>query len=96
MRHAEDQGYLGEDQHGSRSERRANDAALEKTLVLEHARVTRTSIITIDNDAKSCYVRIIRVLGMTARMNMGSPIRQHDPPGLYSSPDIGSIVFRQR
>jgi ribonuclease HI len=74
MRHAENQGYLGHDQHGSRPGRRANDAALEKTLAYEYARVTRTSMITIDNDAKSCYDRIIRVLGMTACMCMGLPL----------------------
>jgi hypothetical protein len=51
----------------------ANDAALEKTLVFEYARVTRTSKITINNDAKLCYDRRIRVFSITACMSVGLP-----------------------
>jgi hypothetical protein len=47
---------------------------LEKLLIYEHARLTRTSLITVDNDAKSCYDRIIKTLAMTACMAVGLPL----------------------
>jgi hypothetical protein len=73
MQLAKDNGKLGEDQHGSRSERRASDAVMEKIMIYDFARITRTNVITIDNDAKACYDRIIRVLAMIACMCLGLP-----------------------
>jgi hypothetical protein len=72
VRHAESHGALGNDNHGSRPQ--ATDALLEKLLVYEHARLTRTSLITVDNDAKSCYDRIIKTLAMAACMSAGLPL----------------------
>ncbi len=71
---AEDRGYLGEEQGGNRSGRKANDQCLEKILVYDNARLTRTALITIDNDAKSCYDRILRSLAMIACMSFGLPL----------------------
>jgi hypothetical protein len=59
VRHADNNGVLGTENHGSRPVRKCTDALLEKLLLYEHARLTRTSLITVDNDAKSCYDRII-------------------------------------
>ena len=47
---------------------------MEKLLVYEFARLSRTSVITVDNDAKSCYDRIIKMLAMTACMAFGLPL----------------------
>ena len=64
VRHAEKYWCLGNSNHGSRSERQTIDALLEKLLLYEYARLTRTSLVTVDNDAKSCYDRIIKSLAM--------------------------------
>jgi hypothetical protein len=47
---------------------------MEKLLVYEFARLSRTSLITMDNDAKSCYDQIIKMLAMTACMAFGLPL----------------------
>ena len=41
--------------------------------MFEHARLTRTSLITVDNDAKSCYDRIIKAMALLACMAIGLP-----------------------
>ena len=74
VRHAERYRCLGTSNHGSRSGRQTTDALMEKLLLYEHARLTRTSLITIDNDAKSCYDRIIKSLAMIACVGMGLPL----------------------
>ena len=74
VRHAESHLALGSDNHGSRPGRKCTDALLEKLLIYEHARLTRTSLITVDNDAKSCYDRIIKTLAMTACIAVGLPL----------------------
>jgi ribonuclease HI len=74
VRHAESNLALGSDNHGSRPGRKCTDALLEKLLIYENARLTRTSLITVDNDAKSCYDRIIKTLAMTACMAVGLPL----------------------
>jgi len=71
--HAEDHGVLGHANHGGRPGRQVHDALLEKTLMFEHARLTRTSLITVDNDAKSCYDRIIKAMALLACMSIGMP-----------------------
>lgn len=73
MRFAESHDLLGEDQHGSRAGRRATDACLEKRLLYDFTCHTRTSLITVDNDAAGCYDRIIRTLAMVACLSMGLP-----------------------
>ena len=73
IHNAEDCGFFGSENHGSRPGRQVQDALLEKTLMYEHARLTRTSLITVDNDAKSCYDRIIKGLALLACMATGLP-----------------------
>jgi hypothetical protein len=55
---------------GGASRHRRSDG---KILMYDFARNTRTNLITIDNNAKACYDRIIRVLAMTACMSLGLP-----------------------
>ena len=71
--HAEDNRFFGNANHGSRPGRQVQDALLEKTLMYEHARLTRTSLITVDNDAKSCYDRIIKGLALLSCIAIGLP-----------------------
>jgi hypothetical protein len=74
VRHAESHGALGNDNHESRPGRQATDALLEKLLIYDHARLARTLLITVDNDANSCYDRIIKTLAMLACMSVGLPV----------------------
>jgi hypothetical protein len=60
VRHGEKHGYFGTENHGSRPGRQTIDALLEKLLIYKFARLSRTSLIAVDNDAKSCNDRIIR------------------------------------
>jgi hypothetical protein len=69
VHHAEDHNKLGEEQGGSRPGRTAIDIANRKALTSFYTRLTKTGLGTFDNDAKSCYDRIIapiasRALGM--------------------------------
>ena len=73
VRHAEFHKCLGNSNHGSRPGRQTFDALLEKLMVYEIARLSRTSVVTVDNDAKSCYDRIIKTLSMVACMGVGLP-----------------------
>ena len=73
IRNAEEYKCLGTANHGSRPGKQTTDALMEKMMIYEHARLTRTSVVTVDNDAKSCYDRIIRTLAMTACMAAGLP-----------------------
>jgi hypothetical protein len=47
---------------------------LEKLFLYEYARLTRTSLITVGNDAKSCYDRILKPLARIACIAMGLPM----------------------
>ena len=74
VRHAELYRCLGDENSGSRSGRQTTDSLLGKLFLYENARLTRTSLITVDNDAKSCYDRIIKPLAMIACIAMGLPL----------------------
>ena len=74
IRHAEKYYCLGTSNHGSQSGRQTIDALMEKILLYEYARLTCTSLITIDNDAKSCYDCIIKSLAMIACVGLGLPL----------------------
>jgi hypothetical protein len=69
-RHVEDHNKFDEEQGGSRPGRTAIDIAQRKALTYLYTRITKNCLATIDNDAKSCYDRIIasliasRALGM--------------------------------
>jgi hypothetical protein len=43
-------------------------------FLYEYACLTRTSLVTVDNDAKSCYDRIIKSLAMIACIGVGLPL----------------------
>jgi hypothetical protein len=75
VRHAEQRGWLGSDQHGSRPGRQAIDCVLEKRLLYDFARLSKTSLVTIDNDAASCYDRIVKTVAMVACQGAGLPAK---------------------
>jgi hypothetical protein len=74
VRHAEVYNCIGKKNKGSRSGCQTSDALLEKLLVYEYARLTRTSLVTVDNDAKLCYDLIIKSLAMIACIAVGLPL----------------------
>ena len=74
IRHAKKYRVLGTSNHGSRPGRQTKDAHMEKLLLYENASLTRTSLITMDNDAKSCYDRIIKTLASIACIGVGLPL----------------------
>ena len=74
VQNAEKHQSLGECNHGSRAGRQTHNALLQKLLLYEQARLSRSSLITVDNDAKSCYDRIIKTLGLLACICFGLPI----------------------
>ena len=74
VRHAEKYLCLGTSNHGSQAGRQTIDALLEKLLLYEYARLTRTSLVTVDNNAKSCYDQIIKSLAMIACIAVGLPL----------------------
>ena len=55
---------LNDGQAGSRPGRRALDIIIQKEMKYLYARLTRTTLASMDNDAKSCYDRIICNLAM--------------------------------
>jgi Reverse transcriptase (RNA-dependent DNA polymerase) len=56
---AHDNNRLNEGQAGSRPGRKSIDVILQKELKYLYSRLTKTALGTIDNDAKSCYDRIM-------------------------------------
>ena len=82
----EESNLFGESQQGSRKGRTANDAVLLKRLTYDLSRLLRSNLGTFDNDAKSCYDRVINGLAMLAARRLGMPdaaIRTH--AGVLSS-----------
>ena len=73
VRRGEDNRMFGEAQQGSRRGRMANDAVLLKRLTYDLTRITKSNLGTFDNDAKSCYDRIINGLAMLAARKFGMP-----------------------
>ncbi len=69
----EEYNVFEEAQQGSRPGRKANDAVLLKRLTYDLTRILRTNLGTFDNDAKSCYDRIINSLAMLAAQRLGMP-----------------------
>jgi hypothetical protein len=62
--HAHDQDRLHDGQAGSRPGRNAIDVVIQKEMKYLYSRLTKTNLATMDNDAKSCYDRIICNLAM--------------------------------
>jgi hypothetical protein len=64
---------FGEAQQGSRPNCAANDAVLLMRLTYDLSRILRSNLGTFDNDAKSCYNRIVNSVAMLAATRLGMP-----------------------
>jgi Reverse transcriptase (RNA-dependent DNA polymerase) len=64
---------INDGQSGSRPGRRAIDVVLTKEMKYQYARFTRSNLATIDNDAKSCYDRIVCSIAMMISQFYGIP-----------------------
>ena len=73
LEHSKTWKKLGNLQWGSRKGKSYIDAALLKELTYEVARYTRTDLATFDNDAKSCYDRIVMLYAMLWCQQLGMP-----------------------
>jgi hypothetical protein len=62
--HVHDNNRLNEGQAGSRPGFNAIDVGIQKEMKYLHRRLTKTHLATMDNNAKSCYDRIICNLAM--------------------------------
>jgi Reverse transcriptase (RNA-dependent DNA polymerase) len=71
VRQSEDKKQLNEGQYGSRPGKRCIDQVIKKVMVYQYSSLTRTSMATMDNDAKSCFDRIVCVLAMLISMFFG-------------------------
>jgi Reverse transcriptase (RNA-dependent DNA polymerase) len=71
--HAHCHDALNDGQSGSRPGRRAIDVVLTKEMKYQYARFTQTNLATIDNDAKSCYDRIVCNVAMLVSQFYGIP-----------------------
>ena len=69
--HAHDNDILNNGQAGSRPGRNAIDVVVQKDQKYLHSRLTKTNIATMDNDAKSCYDRILCNLAMIVSQYFG-------------------------
>jgi hypothetical protein len=69
VQRGEESSQFGEAQQGSRPRRAANNAVLLKRLTYDLSRILWTNLGTFDNDAKSCYDRIINAIAMLAANN---------------------------
>lgn len=69
--HAHKNNALHESQAGSRPDHRCIDVVLRKTMNYLYSTLTRTPLITIDNDAKACYDRIICNVAMLVSKYFG-------------------------
>jgi len=74
VHHVELHSCLRTSNHASRSGHQSIDAQLSKVLLYEFARLTRTSLVTVDNDTKSCYDHIIKSLAMIACIAVSLPL----------------------
>ena len=65
-------------QYGSRNNRSTHDALTFKHFIYGISRLTKTDLISFDNDTKACYDRIVLLFGMlcSRRLGMPSPVCQ--------------------
>ena len=73
LQSADRNGLLHDNQYGSRPGRHAIGAVLLKLLSYEICRLTRSSMASFDNDAKSCYDCIVISFAMTLCQRLGMP-----------------------
>jgi hypothetical protein len=62
---------LNDGQAGSRPGCRAIDVAIQKEMKYNYSKLTRTPLITVDNDAKSCFDRILCNVAMLVSQYYG-------------------------
>jgi negative regulator of replication initiation len=80
---AESNNCLGDLQWGARKGKQCIDVVLLKQLTYEIARMTRTDITTFDNDAKSCYDRIVMSYALHRCQQLGMPVKACKMLGEY-------------
>jgi hypothetical protein len=73
MAHAEKLGLLGDEQSGSRADRSAIDVLVLKQCLYSIMRLARRNGASFDNDAKSCYDRIVMLVASLCSQKMGMP-----------------------
>ena len=73
MKEAELRGLLADEQYGSRKKRSAEKHALNKRLLLDVMRISRTPGVLSANDAKSCYDRILHFATYVSLRRVGVP-----------------------
>jgi hypothetical protein len=72
MHSAEDQHLLNEGQYGSRPHRNAHDPVFIEEMQFEMCRASRKPLVKFDNDATSCYDRILPNMASIACRKFGS------------------------
>ena len=75
LQQAEQLQQFGEEQSGSRKKKDCQDVQLLKHLVYSIVRLTRANGSTFDNDAKSCYDRIVMLFPSLLAQRLGMPSR---------------------
>ena len=70
---AENHNAYNTEQWGSASGQRASDVALMKRFTYTYAELTRTDLGSFDNDAKSCFDRMIVALVVLRNRHLGLP-----------------------
>ena len=65
-------------QGGGQKGRQANHIALQKEMKYQYARLRKTNLATMDNDAKACYDRIIMLLATITSGHYGIPKAARD------------------
>jgi len=73
LRNGENHNAINEAQYGSRNNRSTQDALTFKHFAYGISRLTKTDLISFDNDAKACYDRIVLLLGMLCSRKLGMP-----------------------
>jgi hypothetical protein len=71
MQKGEELGAFGHDQDGCRSDRKSTDTLLDKLLRYSVGRLTLTDYATFDNDAKSCFDRIVMLPASLIAQRLG-------------------------
>lgn len=69
--HGHNRNAFHEGQAGSRPDHRCSDVVIRKEMNYLYARLTRTALATVDNDAKACYDRILCNLAMMVSQYFG-------------------------
>jgi hypothetical protein len=62
---------FGDEQGGSRPDRQTGEISLFKHFMFSISRTTQTDLATFDNDAKSCYDRIVMTLASLSAQRLG-------------------------